>query len=106
MASKIRWIGELLCGLPSQMDTWSYHEQQAAGFSQLLFLPPFVDFLKGFFLWYPYTYSGVWNDPWVMGICWNPNGQDFKVGLRVPHPFAQWLTNHLSHCGGTQDPKI
>ena len=49
MASKIRWIGELLCGLPSQMDTWSYHEQQAAGFSQLLFLPPFVDFLKGFF---------------------------------------------------------
>jgi len=35
-----------LCGLPR--DTWSYHEQQAAGFSQLL-RPPFVDFLKGFF---------------------------------------------------------
>ena len=85
MASKIRWIGELLCGLPSQMDTWSYHEQQAAGFSQLL-RPPFVDFLKGFFLWYPYTYSGVWNDPWVMGICGNPK-TGFQGGFKGASPF-------------------
>ena len=49
MASKIRWIGELLCGLPSQMDTWSYHEQQAAGFSQLPPGLPSLIFSKGFF---------------------------------------------------------